>query len=359
MSTATPTRPAPAALRLLRRAAEVLAHPLVPEDYLALLDPLAGRELRARVVAIRAETADAATVALRPGRAWPAHRPGQYLRLGVDVDGVRQWRAYSITSPPHSPEVEICVKAMPGGVVSNHVVRALRPGAIVRLSPPEGEFVLPDPAPTSTLFLTGGSGITPVMGMLRTHQLSDAVVVHSALTREDVIFGEELRALARDGRIRLLERHTDADGLLDLAELDGAVPDWRDRQTWACGPAGLLAAAEAHWAGAGVAAHLRIERFRPLVAASDGDGGRVTFATSGRTAQAQGTTTLLEAGETAGVLMPHGCRMGICRGCVVPLLSGSVRDLRTGDTTTAVPGDAATYVQTCVSGAAGPCELGV
>ncbi|HVU72185.1 MAG TPA: iron-sulfur cluster-binding domain-containing protein, partial [Mycobacteriales bacterium] len=223
---------------------------------------------------------------------------------------------------------------------------------------PEGEFVLPDVLPAKVLFLTGGSGITPVMGMLRSHRLADAVVLHSALTRDDVIFGDELRALAAAGRITLIERHTDVEGLLDIAELDTIVPDWRERATWACGPAGLLAAAENHWDAAGLGAELRIERFRPLVLAADGDGGEVTFAKSGRVAEAVGATTLLATGEDAGVLMPSGCRMGICRGCVVPLLSGSVRDLRTGDTTTAVPGDATTYVQTCVSAAAGPCELG-
>ena len=360
MTTATPPR-ANAARGLLRRAAALLAHPLLPEDYLSLLDPLAGPELRARVVAVLPETADAATVVLRPGRPWPAHRPGQYLRLGVDVDGVRQWRAYSITSPPQAADgcVRITVKAIPEGKVSNHVVRELRAGAIVRIAEPEGAFVLPDAPPAKVLFLTGGSGITPVMGMLRSHRIADALVLHSALTRDDVIFGDELRALATAGRISLIERHTDDDGLLDLAELDTIVPDWRDRATWACGPAGLLAAAEEHWEAAGLAESLRVERFRPLVIAAEGDGGAVTFATSGRTADAEGAATLLATGEDAGVLMPSGCRMGICRGCVVPLLSGSGRDLRTGDTTTAVPGDAPTYVQTCVSAAAGPCELGV
>ena len=359
VTTATPPRAA--APGLLRRAAAALAHPLVPEDFRAVLDPLAGRDLRARVVAVRPETADAATVVLRPGRPLRPHRPGQHLRIGVDVDGVRQWRAYSITSPPHATDgcVRITVKAIPEGKVSNHIVRALRPGAIVRLAEPMGEFVLPESLPAKVLFVTGGSGVTPVMGMLRSHRFADAVVLHSALTRDDVIFGAELRALAADGHITLVERHTDTDGLLDLADLDAIVPDWRERGTWACGPAGLLAAAESHWETAGLADSLTVERFRPLVAPAEGDGGEVTFATTARTTTAEGATTLLDAGEAAGVLMPSGCRMGICRGCVLPLLSGSVRDLRTGDTTTAVPGDATTYVQTCVSAAAGPCELGV
>ena len=69
-----------------------------------------------------------------------------------------------------------------------------------------------------------------------------------------------------------------------------------------------------------------------------------------------GATPILDAGEQAGVLMPSGCRMGICFSCVLPLREGSVRDLRSGDVTTAAPGDGV-LIQTCVSAAAGPCDI--
>jgi ferredoxin-NADP reductase len=346
----------------LRRAAALLTTPLLPEDFLSLLDPLAsGSELRARVVDLVPETADAVTVVLRPRLPWPGHRPGQYVRVGIEVDGVRMWRAYSLTSVPGRADgcLSITVKSIPDGRVSQHIVRRLAPGAIVRLEGPEGEFVQPADLPAGALFITGGSGITPVMGMLRSHRLPDTFLIHSACTRAEVIFGEELRALAESGRLRLLERHTDAEGMLDLAELDQLCPDWRDRDAWVCGPAGLLTAAESHWATAGLETRLRTERFRPLVLAAAGDGGSVCFAGSDRSADADGATTLLDVGERAGVLMPSGCRMGICRGCVVPLLSGQVRDLRTGDVTRAQPGDTGTYVQTCVSAAAGPCTIAI
>jgi ferredoxin len=143
--------------------------------------------------------------------------------------------------------------------------------------------------------------------------------------------------------------------MLDVAELDELVPDWRFREAWACGPTGLLEAVEAHWERAGVSDRLHTERFRPAIVAT-GDGGSVTFARSEVTLTADGATPLLDAGEAAGVLMPSGCRMGICFGCVVPLREGAVRDLRNGDVTTAEPGDGV-LIQTCVSAAAGACDI--
>ena len=251
----------------------------------------------------------------------------------------------------------ITVKAIPDGKVSQHVVRRLQPGALVQLDQAAGEFVLPQVLPARTLFVTAGSGITPVMGMLRNHldELSDVVVVHSAPTAADVIFGAELRAWAAQGRLRLVERHTAANGVLRPADLDVVVPDWRERHTWACGPTGLLDAFEEHFTGAELAHRLHTERFRPVIV-TEGDGGTLRFSRQGNTVEADGATPILVAGEDAGVLMPSGCRMGICFGCVVPLTQGAVRDLRNGELTTATEGDGV-RIQTCVSAAAGPCTI--
>ena len=193
------------------------------------------------------------------------------------------------------------------------------------------------------------------MGMLRNLTASnvDVLVVHSAPTADDVIFGAELRALARQGRIRLVERHTDVDGMLEVGQLDDLVEDLAERQTWACGPAGLLDALEHRWATEGIADRLHTERFRATVVTA-GDGGTVTFSKSETVVEADGAQTLLDAGEAAGVLMPSGCRMGICFGCVAPLRQGAVRDLRSGDLTTAADG---VLIQTCVSAAAGACDI--
>jgi stearoyl-CoA 9-desaturase NADPH oxidoreductase len=355
----TTARPRVALRDRVLRLVELATTPLLPSDYLDLVDPLrSGADLRGRIEAIHPETRDAATIVLRPGRGWRGHRPGQYVRIGIDVDGVRQWRAYSITSDLTRSDgcISVTVKAIPGGKVSNHLVHRATPGTVVQLDQATGEFCLPAQLPAKALFITAGSGITPVMGILRNHpELTDVVLVHSAPTAEDVVFGPELRRMAAEGRIRLVEQHTDVDGMLDAAGVADLVPDLAERATWACGPVGMLEALEAHWSAAGIADRLYTERFRPTVLVT-GEGGTVSFAKSGTTLEADGATPILDAAEEAGVLMPSGCRMGICFGCVLPLREGAVRDLRNGELTTAAPGDGV-LIQTCVSAAAGACDI--
>ena len=360
----TTTAPRPSVLGTLRgrviRLAERVTTPLVPADYLDVIDPLhSAADLRGRIVAIHPETRDAVTLVIKPGRGWRTHVPGQYIRIGVDVDGVRQWRAYSLTSGTDRADgcLTITVKAIPGGTVSNHLVRRPTVGTVIQLDHAAGEFTLPAETPRKVLFITAGSGITPVMGMLRNSagEIGDIVVVHSAPTADDVIFAGELRTLAGRGRIRLIEKHTDIDGMLGAAELETLVDDLAERETWACGPSAMLDALEQHWTDAGLAGRLHTERFRPTVVAA-GDGGTVRFTRSETVVDAPGGQTLLDAGEAAGVLMPSGCRMGICFGCVAPLRQGAVRDLRNGNLTTAAPGDGV-LIQTCISAAAGACDI--
>ncbi|GAA2405878.1 NADPH oxidoreductase [Actinomadura vinacea] len=340
----------------LAGAARRLSTPLLPEDYLVLLNPLwSATDPRGRVESVRHEAPGAASLLIRPGITWPGHRPGQWLKIGVDIDGVRHWRTFSLSSPPRSDgRITITVKATADGRVSRHLVHAVRPGTIVRLGAPQGDFVLPEPPPRRVLFLTAGSGITPVRAMLRhlagSGTMPDAVLVHSARTADEVIFGAELRHLPG---LRLHERHTAADGRLKLAELDGLCPDWTERETWACGPAALLDEIAAHWRYAGAAGRLRVERFRTVLNAPAEGGGRVRFTASGIETGAGAGTPLLEAGEAAGALLPSGCRMGICHSCVGRLRSGRVRDLRTGQ----VHGEEGHMIQTCVSAAAGAVEI--
>jgi ferredoxin-NADP reductase len=280
------------------------------------------------------------------------------------VEGRWRWRSYSLTSTPASTSwsartVTITVKAMPEGFLSTHLVAGVEPGTIVRLAAPQGNFVLPDPAPSSILFLTAGSGITPVMSMLRTlarrNQIHDIAHLHSAPTESDVMFGAELAALANDhSGYRLSVRETRAQGRLDLARLDQEVPDWRERQVWACGPEGMLNQAEKVWLAAGIADQLHLERFAVAKAAPAGAGGTVTFARSGKSVTADAATSVMDAGEGAGVQMPFGCRMGICQSCVVELVGGHVRDLRTGR-----EHESGSRVQTCVSAASGDCIVDV
>ncbi|MCW2639289.1 MAG: Oxidoreductase FAD-binding domain protein [Dactylosporangium sp.] len=354
-------RPGLAVRRRLLDAMGWLTTPLLPDDYLGLVNALwSSRELRGRVEEVRPETADAATIVIRPGRGWAGHRAGQYVRVGVDIDGVRHWRSYSLSSPPQRADgrITITVKATVEGLVSPYLVRRVRPGVILRLVPAEGEFVLPDEPPARLLFVTAGSGITPVAAMLHglvaRREMPDVVLVHSARAPEEVIFGAQLRTTAaRLPSLRLYERHTRTDGRITMAQLRDTCPDWRQRHVWACGPTGMLDDAERHWRRAGLADRLHVERFRSATASGFRAGGRVRFLASGRQADADGATPLLVVGENAGVLMPSGCRMGICYSCVARLRSGRVRDLRTGRE----HGDEGVLIQTCVSAAAGAVDI--
>jgi len=366
-----------AAVRALIRP---VTTPLLPDDYLSLINPLwSARELRGRIVEVRRETSDSATLVIKPGWGFTAdHRPGQYIGVGLLVDGRWRWRSYSVTSPPRATPsraaggagsrthraggartVSITVKAMPEGFLSTHLVNGVRPGTVVRLAAPQGNFVMPDPAPPSILFLTAGSGITPVMSMLRTmqrrHQIQDVVHLHSAPTAADAMFADELHALARrNPGYRLTVRATRTEGRLDPSRLAEAVPDWQDRQAWACGPEGLLAEVEKAWGAAGIADRLHLERFAAARRVAPGEGGAVTFARSGITRAADAATTLLDAGEQAGVRMPFGCRMGICHTCVVSLLDGRVVDLRTG-----AESEPGSRVQVCVTAPRGDCVVDI
>lgn len=351
--------------RRLRAVADAAVTPLSVDDILDHVHPLrSGTDMRGRIAAIEPETADAATIVIKPGRDWRGHNPGQYVQVGVDVDGVRQWRCYSLTHGPRADgRISITVKAIPGGVVSEHLVRRARPGQLVHLEQAAGDFVLPVPLPERLLLVTAGSGITPVIGMLRNlfsravPPTADITLIHVNQTEPASIFKDELRAHAAAGRIRLIERFDDRDGILDVAALESLVPDVDLRTAYACGPSGLLDALEQWYDERGLT--LTTERFRPALLADAGEGGTVTFA-DGTVVEADGATPILDAAEGAGVLMPSGCRMGICMGCVLPMKEGAVRDLRNGEVTVAVPGETApdgVKIQTCISAPAGACHL--
>ncbi len=354
----------------LADVASLAATPLRPSHYLELVNPLwSSHDLKARVEAVWDETRDVRTLTLRPGRGWRAHRAGQHVRVGVALDGMRHTRTYSISSSPERDDgcITITVKAIDGGRVSRHLVRSTKVGDYLSLAAPQGEFVLPDAKPVRPLFVTAGSGITPVMSMLRTYvargNMPDAVHLHYAPHALDVIFGKELQAIATDharyklesvytrelGAERSQERH------FRSGQLDQLCPDWREREAWVCGPQQLVDAVEAHFVAAGLGRRVHVERFHAAMAPlpADAAGGTVRFASSGREVVANGRTPLLRVAEDAGLNPPHGCRMGICHTCDAKLVSGQVRDLRTG----ALLSDAGANVQVCVCAAAGDVAL--
>lgn len=349
--------------RLLNRA-KSLTTPLQPSDYLALLDPRwLERELTATVHRTIHETPTARTLVLRPHGEWKGHQPGQYVRLGVEIDGIRLWRAYSITSDPGHPlgEVSVTVQRVDGGVVSTHLVDVCKPGDELVLGSVDGTFVLPRPAPPRILMVTAGCGVTPVMSMLRElerrGELRDVVHVHVSRDAESALFGPMLRSLdAATNGYRLVERHTGGRGRLLASELDAIQPDWADRDTFLSGPADMMTAFRAHWSEHGDPQRLHTEDFQPVVGLGHtgaGGGGTVEFRVSDLTAEAAPGMSILVAGERAGARLPYGCRMGICHSCIGRLAAGQVCDLRTGE----VHGEVGQAVRTCVNGPVGDTAI--
>jgi ferredoxin-NADP reductase len=312
---------------------------------------------------VRRETEDAATILIKPGYRWPGHKPGQYIRIGVDIDGVRHWRAYSLTSDPYREDglISITPKRVDAGKVSPFLVQEAGPGTIVSLSKIEGDFVLEDPPPGKLLFISAGSGITPIMSMLRHldhyDEIKDAVLLHSARHTDDVIFGPELRDLAeRNDSFQLHEQLTRDHGRMGPADLDQLCPDWTERETYVSGPSEMLDAFCEHFKAHGDCDRLHMERFQPklgLGQGGEGEGGPIKFLQSDCETESDGKKPILVAGEDAGLELPYGCREGICHTCVGTLCSGQVRDLRNGK----VYGQEGEMIRTCISAPEGPIEI--
>ncbi|MBV9356877.1 MAG: ferredoxin reductase [Chloroflexi bacterium] len=300
---------------------------------------------------------------IKPGYRWSGHKPGQYCRIGVDIEGVRHWRAWSLTSDPYRSDglISITVKCVDEGKVSPYLVRRGRPGTIVGLGGVEGDFVLPDPPPEKLLFISAGSGITPIMSMLRhldnTQGIRDVVHLHSARHTDDVIFGPELRELdERESGFRLHEQLTREHGRMGPADLERLCDDWKDREAYISGPNEMLDAFNEHFDQHGDCDRLHMERFQPKLGLGDsgeGEGGEIKFLQSDCETESDGHMPILVAGEEAGLDLPYGCREGICHTCVGELRSGRVRDLRNGE----VYGQEGEVIRTCISAPEGPIEI--
>jgi stearoyl-CoA 9-desaturase NADPH oxidoreductase len=341
---------APWARRVLgSRLVEALASPHGVSRYLELLSPLWSLDQkRAVVTQVTRETADTVTLSLLPGGTPPTFRAGQFVQLGVEVGGVRHTRCYSVSCSEGASgagPLQVTVKAHSHGLVSRFLNEHATPGMVVGLTPPTGDFTLPTPRPPHLLLISGGSGITPVMSMLRT--LCDeghdgrVTFLHYARSREDVIFGGDLERLAAahtnvslvtvftrsapGPHSRGLYGHFHAGHLAALGVHD-------DAEVYVCGPEGLIAGVRAACETDGRGGRLHVERFELPAAPAVPEGavtGRIRFLRSGVTVDNDGRS-LLEQAESAGLTPEHGCRMGICHTCVRPLEAGEVRDIRTG-----------------------------
>ena len=341
----------------LRRLATVFTTPLLPEDYATLLDPLRGRELRGRVESVERHSGFT-TIHIRPGPGLNPHfHAGQFIGVGLQVDGRFVWRSYSLTSVPGegSRLLSISIKPVPDGLFSQKLATSAQPGQLIRLSAPSGEFYLPVPLPRKVVFLTAGAGITPVVSMLRwldsdrdASEWPEVVHIHSerAQAPSDP-YGAELAELdEKEERYRLVHWDSRERGRLTVDEIAALVPGISEAAIYACGPSELLDAVSERWPGT-----VTEKFFSPLDSAGTA-GGEIEFGDTGVRCESNGTTTILEAGEAAGLNMVHGCRMGICRTCVSTVENGVAVDLRDG--TNYGEGE---HVRTCVSVPSGPLKI--
>ena len=368
MTTVAPARPA-----VRRRISplslfEALATPHGVDRYLELVNPmLTVRDLRAEVTDVHRSTADTVTLTLRPTRQWQGFQAGQFVQVTVEIDGVRRTRCYSPAGSQYRDDgrIELTVKAHPDGLVSQYLHANAAPGLVVGLSQADGAFRLPVQRPGQVLLISGGSGITPVLSMLRTlcdeGYSGDITFLHYAGTAEDVSYRDELQALAtRHPNVKLVLAYTaqqrggDLQGYFGPQHLEAAAPWHADAETFLCGPPPLMEAVRAHYDANGLSDRLHTEEFQPApVIADEGvASGTLTFNGSGITADDTGETLLVQA-EAAGLNPEHGCRMGICFSCTQVKTSGCTRNIRTGETNS----DPDVEVQLCISQAVGDVAL--
>lgn len=320
------------------------------------------RGIPARVVEIVDETADTKTFVLKPKGNWPGYRAGQHLVVEVEIAGRRVHRSFSLSSNPASGDLlRVTVKRHPQALVGGYLHTHAKVGDVLNLSAPAGEFTIPAQSGEPLLMLSAGSGITPVISILRelkaSGHASPIVFVHSCRTPDDFIFGRELEALAAEWPMLDLRVHFSAErGRLDAAAVRALVPDFARHQALVCGPEGFTASVEELYREAGVPERVRSEsysgRVLPRSLAADALHA-VHCSKTEQTFTARGDRGLLMEAERAGMQPKHGCRIGICRTCQCLKKSGSVENLRTG----VISSEANELIQLCVSVARSPIEL--
>jgi len=333
---------------------DLLTGPHGVDRYTELVDPIwTSGDARAKVIAVQRQTSRSVTLTLEPNQAFTGFRAGQHINLTVEIDGRRRTRPYSPASAEGAPYIELTIGRHDGGLVSTHLFNHARPGMIVGLDSVGGDFVLPDVRPRRILFVSGGSGITPVMSMLRTMRAEgsdrEIAFIHYARSAQEACYRDELAAMTG---VRVLHGYTratagsDVDGRFGADHLAAAIPE--PDAVYVCGPPDLVQAVREHCADA------RSESFVPptFTVAAESSGGRIAFTDSGVELTDDGRP-LLEQAEAAGLTPESGCRMGICHSCTRRKTSGVVKNLTTGAMSSTEEED----VQICVSVPVGDVDL--
>jgi len=315
----------------------------------------------ARVVSIAPASARAVTLLLKPNRHWQGALPGQHVNLGVEVDGVRMTRSYSLSAPRRADGcIEITVNAVEGGTVSQHVVREARLGDVVEIGPAFGELTLPDRPADPWLLLAAGSGITPLMALIRQQAAlgmpTPMTLGYWARRVDELCFADELRELAaRFPQFRvdflLTARGVRPDARINADQLQALAPQIARCRVYACGSGGFVEAARAL---CGDALGFKAEGFSPApILHAETGYARVTLLRSGRTLEVPRDRPLLQALEEQGLKPAYGCRMGICHTCRCVRASGASRDLHSGS----VDAEPNAPLRLCISAAAGDLSL--
>lgn len=366
---------APGSTSRLRLGRKILSSSVVgalltpnPIDrYLELVNPAwTLDEIRAEVVEVRRQTPRTVTLTVRPNDNWQGFESGQHCGLTLELDGVRQTRFFSPASSARSADglVEFTVTVKPEGILSNHLRDNAQSGMIVGLSEAEGDFVLPARRPSELLLIGGGSGITPLMSMLRT--LTDEGhkgridFIHYARSAEDLLYEIELRQIAAQNpnvnvtRIITRDKKQSPGGHFSRKQLLANVPDFAKATTYVCGPPTLIDAVEAVWKKDGLEKRLHTECFAPpkLEIAAGDVSGTINFEVSHVEVENDGRS-MLEQAEDAGLSPKFGCRMGICHNCDCMIDEGTVQDLRTGE----IRAMKDEYVQLCVNAPVGDVQI--
>jgi ferredoxin-NADP reductase len=331
---------------------DLLTGPHGVDRYTELVAPTwTQADARAKVIAVRRQTPRSVTLTLEPNQAFTGFRAGQHINLTVEINGRRRTRPYSPASAEGAGYIELTIGRHDGGLVSNYLYKHARPGMVVGLDSVGGDFVLPAVRPRRILFVSGGSGITPVMSMLRTLRAEgsdrEVAFIHYARSAHEACYRDELATMHG---VRVLHGYTrsadgaDLDGHFSAEHLAAAMPS--PDAVFVCGPPALVDAVREH------CANVSFESFVPPVFDAQASGGRVSFTDSDLEIDDDGRP-LLEQAETAGLTPESGCRMGICHSCTRRKTRGAVKNLITGAVSSAEEED----VQICVSVPVGDVDI--
>jgi stearoyl-CoA 9-desaturase NADPH oxidoreductase len=348
-----PTLTAPRRL-LASPVVDLLLGPHGIDRYLELINPaLTVRDARAHVLAVHRQTERSVTLRLRPNAAWRGHRAGQFVPVGVEINGVRHTRTYSPASSEHRRgELELTITLHPDGLVSRHLQSGLAPGDVLYLGQAQGDFVLPQVRAPRQVLISGGSGITSVLSMLRTlcheRHAGEVDFIHYARTAADWLYYREVQELAdRHANLRVRYVATREGGERVSAASLGLLTD---APVAVCGPRSLIEAVHQVW---GDPAQVLSETFAPLELPAGEGSGTVHFTRSGASSPAGAGGSLLEQAEAAGLSPAFGCRMGICHTCTCRKTAGAVRNVLTGEVSESGEQD----IQICISVPAGDVAL--